>query len=304
MSIRKREWENASGAHEAWQIAYTDATGKRRTETFASQKEAKDRHAEITVEIKKGSHTPKSTSITIAEAGDLWIKTAEGNQLERSTLVDYKRTLRMHIVPYIGERRKLSQLSAPMVRTFEDNLRADGRSPAMVRRTRTALSMLLADAMERGLVNRNVARELKRGKERQADRRAKGKLKVGVDIPTPDEIRAIVGVLKGRWRALLLTATFCGLRGSELRGLRWDPDVDFAKSELHVCQRADRYNVIGRPKSEAGERTVPIPPPVLLALKEWRLACPRGPLGLAFPNTRGLSSPMATSSHEAGNPSR
>jgi hypothetical protein len=35
MSIRKREWQTAQGeAREAWQIAYTDATGKRRTETF------------------------------------------------------------------------------------------------------------------------------------------------------------------------------------------------------------------------------------------------------------------------------
>ena len=45
-------------------------------------------------------------------------------------------------------------------------------------------------------------------------------------------------------------------RASELRGLRWQ-DVDSKKSELHVHQRADAYNQIGPPKSEAGERTVP-----------------------------------------------
>jgi len=80
---------------------------------------------------------------------------------------------------------------------------------------------------------------------------------VGVDIPTPDEIRAIVAHLEGVRRPLLLTAIFTGLRASELRGLRW-ADIDLRRAVLHVRQRADRYQQIGRPKSEAGERTVPL----------------------------------------------
>ena len=51
-------------------------------------------------------------------------------------------------------------------------------------------------------------------------------------------------------------------------------------------QRADRYGKIGRPKSEAGERTVPLPPMVVTALREHRLACPRSELGLVFPNSQ------------------
>jgi integrase len=79
-----------------------------------------------------------------------------------------------------------------------------------------------------------------------------------------------------------------GSRGSELRGLRWQ-DVDLGKGQLHVRQRADRCHKIGQPKSEAGERTVPIPPQVLNALKAWKPACPIGDLGLAFPNPSGKS---------------
>ena len=237
------------------------------------------------MDVAKGVDTPDSESINVAEAGEHWIRTGEGNNLERATLVDYARMLNMHVAPRIG-RVKLSQLSAPMVRDFEDRLRQDGMSAAMVPKVRCALSMLLADSQERGFVNRNVVRELRRGKERKAERRRKGKLKIGVDIPTPDEIRAVIARLQGRWRPLLLTAIFCGLRASELRGLRWQ-DVDFEARELHVRQRADRYNAIGRPKSEAGERTVPIPPPVLNALREWKLACPKGGLDLVYPNGAG-----------------
>jgi integrase len=177
-----------------------------------------------------------------------------------------------------------------MVRAFEDRLRADHRSPAMVRKVRASLGSIVADAQERGLVAQNVVHSLRsrrrRGKERQADRRQKGRLKVGVDIPTPDEIRAIITHLGGRWRPLLLTAIFTGLRASELRGLRW-VDVDLKRNELHVRQRADRFRQIGRPKSEAGERTIPLLPMLVNALREWKLACPKSKLGLAFPNKHG-----------------
>jgi integrase len=68
--------------------------------------------------------------------------------------------------------------------------------------------------------------------------------------------------------------------------LRW-ADVDLAKGELHVRQCADRYNAIGAPKSEAGERTVPLPPIILNALKEWKLGGPKSELNLVFPTSRG-----------------
>jgi integrase len=124
------------------------------------------------------------------------------------------------------------------------------------------------------------------GKERRLERRHKGRLKVGVDIPSVAEIKAFVAAIEGRWRPVLLTATFTGLRASELRGLRWS-DVDLERRTVRVHQRADKFNEIGPPKSEAGERVVPLPPLVANALKAWKLECPKGPLGLAFPNASG-----------------
>jgi integrase len=176
-----------------------------------------------------------------------------------------------------------------MVRAFEDKLRTD-RSPAMVRKAIGSLAAILADAQERGLVAQNVARSLRSrrrpGKDRRADKRQKGRLKIGVEIPSPDEIRKLLPHLANRWRPLLMTAIFTGLRASELRGLRWC-DVDLKRGELHVRQRADRFNEIGRPKSDAGERTVPLPPLLVGTLRTWKLACPKGELDLVFPTGTG-----------------
>jgi integrase len=100
------------------------------------------------------------------------------------------------------------------------------------------------------------------------------------------EIRRLLEAPAQRQIPILKVGVFCGLRASELRGLRW-VDIDLKRGELHVKQRADRYLNVGPPKSNAGERKFPIPPGVLLALKEWKLACPNGELDLVFPASGG-----------------
>jgi integrase len=284
MSVRKRAWRTpeTNEIREKWVADYVDRSGTRRLKTFERKRDAEAYEATVRVNVARGIHS--HSRMTIAAAGQQWLDDAEGS-LERSTVESYRQHLSDHIVPLIGA-VKLADLTAPMVREFEDNLRAGGRSPAMIKRVIGDLGTILGDALERGLIAQNVVRSLPRKTHRAAARRAKGPLKVGVDVPSPDEIRAILNHLSDHWRPLLLTAIFTGLRASELRGLRW-PDVDLKKAELHVRQRADRFNVIGQPKSAAGTRTVPLPPMVVNALREWKLACPKGALDLVFPNGAG-----------------
>lgn len=290
MSVFKRRWTTAAGvAKEAWAADYVDATGARRRKHFERKKDADAYMLTVKGEMRDGVHTPASVSQTVAQAGEEWIASAKASGLERTTVESYRLHLDRHIVPLLGARR-LSELSVPIVREFEDRQRERGLSAAMVRKVRTSLGSLLADAQERGRVARNVVREMRakrhRGTEMRRDKRQKGKLKVGIDIPTVSEARAIVGAVSGRWRPLIVTAIFAGLRASELRGLCWS-DVDLDRREIHVRQRADRYNDIGQPKSVSGERTIPVGPLVVNTLREWKLACPKGRLDLVFPNGSG-----------------
>jgi integrase len=284
MSVRKRRWVTRKGVEkEAWLVDYADAKGERRFRTFKRKDDAVAHEATVRVNIRAGVHT--STKTTVADAGRKWLADAE-DRLEPATVESYRQHLDDHIVPYIGA-VKLSQLTVPLVRDFMDRLRADKRSLAMVKRVVGDLGSILADAQERGLVAQNVVRSLNPHKKRRhSERRQKINLKVGVTIPAREEIRAIVTHLKGRWRPLLLTAIFTGLRASELRGLRW-ADVDLKKAELHVRQRADRFNTIGQPKSASGQRTLPLPPIVVNTLREWKLSCPKGEMDLVFPTGTG-----------------
>ncbi|WP_185982676.1 tyrosine-type recombinase/integrase [Aureimonas mangrovi] len=313
MSVRKRSWATPKGEEKtAWVVDYTDTNGKRRLKTFKLKKAADNFAATAHVEVREGTHVADSASATVKAAGDLWIRRGERNGLERTTIIQYRQLLELHIAPALGS-TLLSKLTVPAVRQFEDDLREKGTSPAMVRKILVALGSLLADAQERGLVGRNAVREKSRsrtkGTDRRREKRAKGKLKVGTDIPSGAEVKALVGALEGRWRPLFLTAIFTGLRASELRGLRWS-DVDLDRKTVRVHQRADRFGDIGRPKSAAGERTVPIPPIVVSALKEWQLACPRPkdeeikPAQFAFPNGLGNVESHANIVHRGYEPAQ
>jgi integrase len=279
--VRKRQWVTPTGERrEAWIVDFTDQAG-RHIKTFVRKKDADAYLARVRVDLNTGVHT--SSKATVAHAGEVWITDA-AQRLERATVDAYRQHLDQHIVPLIGD-VKLADLTVPKVRAFADELRGRGRSPTMIRKVIGDLGSILADAQERGLVAQNVVRNLSYRKKRtkQTQRR---KLQVGVDIPSPDEIRALVSKLEGRWRPLILTAIFSGLRASELRGLPW-ANVDLKTSVIHVRQRADRYSKIDKPKSEAGERTVPVPPILVKTLREWRLACPRSALDLVFPTGTG-----------------
>jgi integrase len=276
-SVRKRI---RNGKMEGWISDYFDQAGKRHIKTFERERDAKTWLSETLVSVKRGTHTPESASITVAEAANLWIEKCEAENLERSTLRQYGNHVRLHIVPLIGA-VKLGRLTTPTVESFRDQLLKKG-SRAMAKKVITSLKAILSEAQRRGLVAQNAALPTKV----TAQRRGKGKLEAGRDFPSKAEANQILAKAEGRWRPLLVTAIFSGMRSSELRGLTWD-DVNFERKVIHVRQRADAWNAMGAPKSDAGDREIPMAPMVANVLREWKLACPKGSANLVFPNGSG-----------------
>lgn len=276
MSVRKRKWVTSKGVEkEAWLVDYTDQNGKRHAKTFAKKKEADAFASQTAVDVRGNIHIADSDSITVAEAAQDWLTRAK-RELEWGTYVQYKQHVDLHIVPFIGQ-TKVSIITVPVVRAFMDRLADEGRSSAMVKGVRTSLGSIIAEAQERGKAIRNAVREMSSNRKRagaSSEKRKKKRLEYGVDIPTHAEINQILAHASDRFRPLLMTAVFTGMRSSELRGLRW-ADVDFEKKQIRVTQRADNYASIGMPKSEAGQRSIPIGPNVIETLKQWKLAYPR-----------------------------
>lgn len=286
-TVKKRAWRTTAGERkEAWRVAYTDASGRRRFVQHGTKRDADAYRIRIEGELAQGIHTADAASITVGEAADIWVASCEAN-CDRGTLKTYREIVNRHIRPQLGH-EKLSKLSAPRVVNFRDAL-MQTRSHAMASKAVRHLSMILAEATRRGLVAQNVARAVqvksKRGEKRQ-------RLAKRADIPPMEHLRAMLEAADRlsnedpRLRVLLRVVMLSGLRASEVRGFPWQ-NADLKGSALTVTQRADRWNELGPPKSDAGHRTVPIGPSLATTLKAWKLRCPASSLGLMFPNSRG-----------------
>jgi integrase len=264
-----------------WRASYTDGAGIRRKKQFARKSDAEAWLVETCHDVARGLHTPGSLSPTVKEAAALWIKRCRDKVLEPMTVKGYEEHVDLHIVPFIGA-KKLSELTVPAVNAFADQLRQAGLSAEMIKKVIRSLGAIFKEARRRGLSNVAPTVGLELDLPERDDPRPV--------IPTKQELQAIIAgatAHKNRiWRALALVAVFCGLRASELRGLRW-ADVDFESRQINVTQRADASHKIGKLKSKAAYRSLRLSPMVLNALREWKLTCPKGDLGLVFPNGLG-----------------
>lgn len=282
-SIRKRPWLSPNGSQKtAWQVLYKDASGHRRAKQFDRKKEAEAWLVNASWEVKQGTHTPESKSISVTKAAANWLKRGERERLEQTTIDAYEQHVRLHIVPLLGAKR-LNQLTKPMIEEFRDWLLDNGRSRAMAKRVLGSLSALIKEAERVGYVAQNVARGI--------TVKRSGRERTKVVPPTKSQIRSLVAAAQNDKAQpdefpILIILLFAGLRASELRGLAWS-NVDLKAATITVTRRADRQNVIGPPKSVSGFRTIPVPALLVTELKKWKLRCPRSDLDLVFPSDKG-----------------
>jgi integrase len=152
-------------------------------------------------------------------------------------------------------------LTRAAANAFRDRL-LKSRSERLTRCTLSTVSLAIEQARDCGLASVNNVKSVKvRSSSRGLDR---------VDIPPKPDVSELLNRSSGVIRPMLAIACFCGLRISEILGLRWG-DLDFECGQVRVRQRVDRWGVIGHPKSAAGVREIPMGSFVSNTLKEWRV---------------------------------
>ncbi|MBZ9808148.1 tyrosine-type recombinase/integrase [Mesorhizobium sp. ESP-6-2] len=272
-TIRKRELPSG---RIVWQADYRDGGGKRRDKQFPTKKAADDFLLTARGQVRSGTHVAESQSKTIDQAAKLWLTQAEKAGRERATVARYKSTYELYVKPRFGA-TKLSAITTPMIQTFIDDLTGT-MSASSLAKVHGALVSIFKHAVSRGHAATNPARDIQMPSATRDKARP--------EMPTKEELRAILKATPARWIPFIRTAMLTGMRASELRGLQWR-DVDLAAGIIHVRRRVDRYNEFGPPKSEAGTRDIPISDSMVVTLKTWKAECPKGEHGLVFPNGEG-----------------
>ena len=207
--------------------------------------------------------------------------------LATSTYAGYKRNVERHIVPALGRialRRlrphHLEAFYGTLLRAGDDRTRL---APKTVYEIHLVIRGALADAVQRGLVTRNVALVAHAPRMRAIP-------KVEQRSWTAEELQAFLRAAAGhRLFAALWTSAFTGMRRNELPGLRWD-DLDTAKATLSINRGlvAIGYDLHEtRGKTANARRRIDLDPTTITVLDAWRSwqSCEQRAVGIE-PSTR------------------
>jgi integrase len=135
------------------------------------------------------------------------------------------------------------------------------RAPVTAAKCYRLLRTILATAVEDGQLSVNPCTIKRAGLERSPERK----------IPTLEQVDLLAAALPERYRALIYTAAFAGLRFGECSALTRER-IDLVDRTIAVTEQAHRVSghgrIIGLPKSEAGKRTVAIPGALVAVLDD------------------------------------
>jgi integrase len=244
----------ASGCTCPWQAEVYSARDKKKIRKLFPTKAAAEGwrdDARMAVR-KKIMRVP--TPITLKEAADAWlrgaragvIRTRSGELYKPGALRSYERTLRLRVLPTLGDRR-VSDIAHTDLQDIVDELLAKGFSASTVAGAMLPMRAIYRRAISRGEVAINPTAGLQIPAARGARDR----------IASPEECKALLAALSQDERALWATAMFGGLRRGELMALRIE-DIDLGSGVIHVRRGWDV--VEGEIATKTGrDRRVPIP---------------------------------------------
>jgi len=281
MASRKRRPQGAGSVRQLpsgrWQARYRqhDHTLKSAPITFDTKLDASAWLADYVEGAVIADH--RRPDPTLAEYATTWLASRE---LKPRTRAHYRYLLDDHIEPTLGTLR-LTRLSPDKVRAWYGRL--DPSHPTLRAHTYGLLRTIMATALADELVTANPCRIRGAGSS---------KTKHQTTIATLPELEVMVAAMPERYRSMVLLAAWCGLRFGELAELRRG-DVDVEGRLLRISRgvaRAGGKVIIGDPKSDAGRRTVSIPPHLMPTL-EAHLSKHVGsaPGALVFPARHGGS---------------
>jgi integrase len=225
---------------------------------------------ELLQSIARMGELPVSPRLTFAEVAGRWLadfetKVKVGERRDR-TLDLYRSQPQRHLLPRLG-RRRLALLTADDVVAVMHELQAEGFSPWTVKRILGALSCVFTFALRRGYITTHPFLRLERDERPHplpSDQR----------VLTQAELARLFAACPSRYRPLLLTGAYTGMRLSEVLGLSWG-DVDFVRGSLHVRQQLarGRHGVPPHripPKTRASVREIPLLPQLASVLRQHK----------------------------------
>lgn len=248
-------------------------TGKGRHRWHAAGATRKEAERVLTELVKRhhdGEYRPPE-KITLGEYLQRWLPTKRN--LAPSTYSSYERSIRLHVLPYIGS-IPLQRLTPEDLDSLYAHLETNGRrnkgggplAPKTVRLVHVTIHAALNDALRKGSVIRNVA-DVAEPPKLSAKARPK------MTVWTAEELRRFFELIESHHLSpAFYVKANTGMRRSEVLGLTWRA-IDFDNARLSVTQTVtapDYKIVVSDVKSAHALRTIDLDERTVAVLRAWR----------------------------------
>jgi integrase len=243
-----------------YQASFIGPSGRRQAapRTFRSKTDADRWLTTVEADLSRGTWLDEQLGRepfgTYARA---WLRDHPIGPRHRETC---ERNLRLHLAPLLDV--PLRAITPAVVREwYAAALRGNGGQVSIMQSYRL-LRAVMNTAIRDGAITRNPCQIPGAGSDRAKER----------PIASPAQVAALIEAITPRYRAAVLLAAWCGLRRGEVLGLQ-PADVDLTAGTVTV--RRSRVELLAQPqafdadpKTDAGKRTVVIPPHVRPILAE------------------------------------
>lgn len=257
--LRKREDGN-------YQKRFT-VNGKRYSVYGKTIAEAEEKAIAKKNAIRESSYVTNK-NITLSKYYEEWLAGKRG-VVKPNTLRGYSATYKTHIATALGNRR-IRSIEKREIRLLQDTLQ-NKQGIKTANRALLILQMILGDAVRDEIITTNPARSIKPLR----DKGTKARVTTHRAL-TIEEQQAFFCELKkgnGYYYPILSFMVCTGVRQGEAAALTWK-DIDFKNRQIHIASTATcsetGKRTIGSPKSDSGERVLPMKHEVYLILKAQR----------------------------------
>lgn len=261
-----------------WEIKYYDADGKRRTAYAKTQALAREKLKELHQLVDSGIDVSK-IGVKFTDWLQTWLETYAKPTVRLSTYGSYHTYIHKHIIPGFPK-TTLKDLKPEQLQKFLNGKLVGGRlddkggglSNNTVRKMKVMIGTALKQAVNNGMINRNIADMVKLPEIGQHEMRV-------LSLEEQNTLEQTCFLSSDLAAFAVYLALNTGMRLGEILGLQWQY-VDLENGIIHVRQTLNRLMThtgekktaieLGIPKTKCSRRDIPMFADCVEKLKDYQ----------------------------------
>lgn len=192
-----------------WQARFRGPDGKERSQRFERKVDAENWLSTQSADVVRGTWTdPRAGEVSFRAYAKSWLQTKA--DVSDRTMMNIETRLNRHALPYFGD-RALNTVRPSDVRGFVARLKAAGLAPSTVKAAYLTVSQIFRQAVTDKLIPESPCAAVSLPSQRHQKR---------MHFLEAAQVNALAEAIDERYRALVYTAAYSGLRAGELGALK------------------------------------------------------------------------------------